>query len=63
MIDIQECYIIMYLQDVQLMLQHNAITKFKTLNVSINVIPWSWMDNAESNVTTNFLQKQNNFLF
>ena len=33
------------------------------LNVSGNVIPWSWMDNAENNITTNFLQKQNNFLF
>ena len=33
------------------------------LNVSGNVIPWSWTDNAENNITTNFLQKQNNFLF
>ena len=33
------------------------------LNVSGDVIPWSWVDNAENNLTTNFFQKQNNFLF
>ena len=33
------------------------------LNVLGKVIPWSWMNNAENNVTTNVLQKENNFLF
>ena len=33
------------------------------LNVSGSLIPWSWMDNAENNITTNVLQTQNNVLF
>ena len=33
------------------------------LNVLGNVMPWSWMDDAENNITTNFLQKQDNFMF